>query len=170
MGDAGITVAVADAGPVIHLNEIACLSLLQVLDAVAIPDAVWSEVCQPGRVPEEDLLALGNVRRELVPPDELARFVDEHDLHHVHPAEREALLLCQRISAPLILTDDLAVREAANRFSVTPVGSLGIVVRAYRAGRLSLDDAEQSLLALYETSTLYVTRAIVEMAVEQLRR
>ena len=33
--------AVADAGPLIHLSEIGCLSLLRIFDRLSIPDAVW---------------------------------------------------------------------------------------------------------------------------------
>jgi predicted nucleic acid-binding protein len=68
-----------------------------------------------------------------------------------------------------LLTDDLAVREAAKTLNLVAVGSLGLVMRVYKLGRISLADAEQHILALYEVSSLFVTRAIVEMAIEGLR-
>jgi hypothetical protein len=37
-------------------------------------------------------------------------------------------------------------------------------------GRLSLAEAERSIEALYDVSTLFVTRAIVDLAIEQLRQ
>jgi predicted nucleic acid-binding protein len=70
----------------------------------------------------------------------------------------------------VLLTDDLAVREAAKRLRLTPVGSLGVIVRAYRVGQLSLADAERHLTDLYAVSSLFVTQAIVELAIEQLRK
>ncbi|HAZ31440.1 MAG TPA: hypothetical protein DCY61_01865 [Dehalococcoidia bacterium] len=69
---------------------------------------------------------------------------------------------------PILLTDDLAVRAAAKRLSLIPVGSLGIVVRAYRAGHISLSEAERRIAELYDVSSLFATRAIVELAVERL--
>ena len=69
-----------------------------------------------------------------------------------------------------MLTDDLAVREQAKRLSLTPVGSLGIVVRAYCLGHISLAEAERHITDLYDVSSLFVTRAVVELAVEQLRK
>ena len=69
-----------------------------------------------------------------------------------------------------LLTDDLAVREAAKSLNLTPVGSLGIVVRAYHLGNISLAEAEYCLNALYDVSSLFVTRAIVGLAIEQLRQ
>jgi predicted nucleic acid-binding protein len=70
---------------------------------------------------------------------------------------------------PVLLTDDLAVRDTARRFGLIPVGSLGVVVRAYRVGDISLEDAEQHLADLYDVNSLFVTRAIVDLAIEQLR-
>jgi len=35
---------VADAGPLIHLDELGCLDLLADFGAVVVPDAVWREV------------------------------------------------------------------------------------------------------------------------------
>ncbi len=43
MGAKGMSVAVADAGPLIHLHEIDRLSLLQLFALLHIPDAVWQE-------------------------------------------------------------------------------------------------------------------------------
>ena len=58
---------------------------------------------------------------------------------------------------------------AAKAAGIRPVGSLGIVVRAFHLGRIPLPEAEDALDQLYTASTLFVTRAIVELAVEQLR-
>jgi predicted nucleic acid-binding protein len=70
---------------------------------------------------------------------------------------------------PTLLTDDLSVREAAKRLLMTPVGSLGVIVRAYHRGHIPLVDAERYLIALYDVSSLFVTRALVAIAIEQLR-
>ncbi|NPV09284.1 MAG: hypothetical protein HPY83_15160 [Anaerolineae bacterium] len=64
----------------------------------------------------------------------------------------------------------MAVRRAARTLGLRPVGSLGVVVRAYKTGVLSLPEADVILDDLCSRSSLYVTRAIVEMAVEELRR
>jgi hypothetical protein len=36
--------AVVDAGPIIHLDELGCLDLLEGLGELSIPQAVWEEV------------------------------------------------------------------------------------------------------------------------------
>jgi predicted nucleic acid-binding protein len=44
VGNEEIKVAVADAGPLIHLSEIGVLTLLHVFDAIHVPHAVWLEI------------------------------------------------------------------------------------------------------------------------------
>lgn len=74
------------------------------------------------------------------------------------------------LGIPLLLTDDLAVRDAARKLGLTPVGSLGIIAKACALGRIVPDEADRHLTALGETSSLYVTRTIIEMAREELHQ
>jgi predicted nucleic acid-binding protein len=161
-------VAVADAGPLIHLTEIVNLPVLDFFQALHIPDAVWFETVGQGRVREAELLGLGNVHRHTPLQPQVTQFVAENGLQTLHAGERECLHLCRQLGVSVLLTDDLAVREAARRMGLTPVGSLGVVVRASHLGRLSLADAERRIRDLYDVSTLFVTSAIVELAIEQL--
>jgi len=45
---------------------------------------------------------------------------------------------------------------------------LGVVVRAYHLGCISLIEAERYMADLYDVSSLFITRTIVELAIEQL--
>jgi len=170
VGAGELSVAVADAGPLIHLTEIGCLRLLRIFDILNIPDEVWSETVEQGRVSQSDLVGLGGIQRHTLSDPEVVQFVHRNGLKDLQKGECECLCLCEQVDVSVLLTDDLAVREAAKRLNLTPVGSLGIVVRAYRLGRISLIDAERHIASLYDVSSLFVTRAIVELASEQLRR
>lgn len=169
MGIRGMTVAVVDAGPLIHLAEVRKLTLLQVFDDLLLPDAVWNECVPSGRVPNQDLSALSCIWRRTLIPSEVTKFVEQNALSHLQAGEIECLWLCRQDNVRTILTDDMAAREAAKRLVLTPVGSLGVVIRAYRRGLLTLSEAEAAIADLYDVSSLFVTRAIVEMAIEQLR-
>ena len=83
---------------------------------------------------------------------------------------KECLCLCNELGIPVILTDDLAARETAKKRDLTPVGSVGVIAKCYVSGKITLAQAETVLLQLYETSTLFVAKAIVENAIETLRR
>jgi predicted nucleic acid-binding protein len=163
-----VTAAVTDAGPLIHLTEVGCLELVHIFDILHLPDAVWFETVERGRVPSDVLQKLHVVRRHTIPDTAVERFVQENGLAHLQAGERECLYLRQHINVPTLLTDDLAVRDAAKRLHVTPVGSLGVVVRAYQQSHVTLTEAERHITALYAVSSLFVTRAIVELALEHL--
>ncbi|MCL0079669.1 hypothetical protein M1O18_02015 [Dehalococcoidia bacterium] len=167
MGIGGVS-TVSDAGPLIHLTEVDCLPLLCIFETLHIPDAVWSETVEQGRTPQADVLRLSNVQRHTFFQAEVIEFVEENSLEELHAGECECLYLCRQIGVPILLTDDLAVRAAAKRLSLIPVGSLGVVVRAYRAGHISLSEAERRIAELYDVSSLFVTRAVVELAIERL--
>lgn len=169
MGEAaGAAIAVADAGPLIHLHEIGRLALLRVFAGVQVPQAVWEEVVTTGRVPSDDLKASAEIELYLVPPasiDSLRQILLPLELQR---GELECLVLAQMHSVALLLTDDLAARDGAHRLRIRPVGSLGVVVRSFHLGLIRRDEAVESLEMLYDMSSLFVTRAIVEIAIEQL--
>jgi predicted nucleic acid-binding protein len=158
--------AVADTGPLIHLAEVDSLMLLEVFQELHIPEAVWREAKRPPALRS----SLVGVRRHVVDAAEVLRFTERSALERLQVGERECLLLCSQLDVPLLLTDDLAARDAARSLGITPVGSLGVVARAFRHGLIAADDAERRLLALAGSSTLFVTPAIVELALEELRR
>jgi predicted nucleic acid-binding protein len=169
VGNGGVNSAVSDAGPLIHLREIGCLALLGVFEALHVPEAVWAEAFGQNPLATEDELTLQFVQRHEIPNDDHVSFVQASGLQELHTGETACLYLCQRLDLSTFLTDDLAAREAAQRLRLTPVGSLGVVVRAYRLGRIARDEAEQHILNLFDVSSLYVTRAVVELAIGQLR-
>jgi len=166
----GRLTAVTDAGPLIHLTEIGCLHILSIFGNLHVPEAVWAETVECGRTSGEDLLKLSKVERHNIPQSDITRFVEKNNLKDLHSGECECLYLCRQTGVPILLTDDLAVREAAKRLKGVPVGSLGIVAKAYRRGKISMADAQRHILNLYEVSSLFVTKVIVEMAIEQLQK
>ncbi|MBI5565395.1 MAG: nucleic acid-binding protein [Chloroflexi bacterium] len=160
--------AVTDAGPLIHLTEIDALHVLTIFESLHVPQAVWAETVEQGRASTGGFATLQLTRHSLLPA-KVAQFVQTKNLTSLHPGEQECLFLCQQLGVSLLLTDDLAARDAARRLGFTPVGSLGVVVRAYHHGVILLSDAERLLTDLYSISSLFVASAIVEIAIQQLR-
>jgi len=101
----------------------------------------------------------------MVAPDDVTTFLKIYG--KLHLGETECLCLCKQLKVPIFLTDDLGARKEAQRLG--SVGSLGIVARAYHLGVISLLEAEKYIMELDETSSLFVTRVIVQRALEQLR-
>ena len=161
----GRLAAVADTGPLIHLAEIECLDLLSVFEELHIPEGVWREAERPSAIREQ----LTSAKRHVLDHDAVARFTLQHGLSKLQAGERESLMLCSQLAVEVLLTDDLIVRRAAKDLGLIPVGSLGVIARAHRMGRIGLEAAERHLLELQTVSSLFVTQTIVDLAIERLR-
>ncbi|SEP14499.1 Predicted nucleic acid-binding protein, contains PIN domain [Halogranum amylolyticum] len=148
--------AVADAGPVIHLDEIDALALLSAIDELLIPQTVYQEV-EAGTVPP----ALESVEYELVESDATNLDVD------LDPGETAALAVASERAA-VLLTDDLAARDAANDRDVEVHGSIGVLVLVYARGELEKAEAAELMRALQTETSLFITDAVVEQGIALL--
>ena len=161
-------IAVVDAGPVIHLFEIGALDLLAGWRQLLMPEAVWEETVAVRRVTAQAIDDLDNVHVVGVDKKEIMKFVRVFRLENLQRGEVEGLFLCKTKHVSLFFTDDFAAREAAKRLGIQPVGSLGIIVKAYHLGRLSRSEAENRLRSLHRVSSLFVTYELIEFAIRQL--
>lgn len=148
--------AVADAGPIIHLDEIDALALLSIVDELLIPQTVYQEL-EAGTVPP----ALASVEYELVESDTTNFDVD------LDPGETAALAVASERAA-VLLTDDLAARDAANDRDVEVHGSIGVLVLAYTRGELEKSEAAELMRALQTETSLFITDAVVERGIALL--
>lgn len=98
-------VAVADAGPLIHLAEIDSLDLFSVLDPVLVPETVYNEL-EAGGLPSE----LHVIDDELVEADDESTWTNTD----LDAGEVAALAVAAQADA-VLLTDDLGARRAAKR-------------------------------------------------------
>ncbi|WP_254533434.1 nucleic acid-binding protein [Natrinema gelatinilyticum] len=146
-------VAVADTGPLIHLDEIGALGLLSVVDRLLIPQTVYEEL-EAGTVPS----ALTSIEYENVEA-EMAEFAVDLD-----PGETAALAVASEHSA-VPLTDDLAARDAAEDLDVEVHGSIGVIVLGYTREELTKSKAIELMRALQTETSLFVTEAVVERGI-----
>jgi predicted nucleic acid-binding protein len=135
-----------------------------------IAQAVYAETVGRGRLTADNLLALGNIEHHALTSGEVDDFVQANCVQNLHVGDRESLYLCRHVNVTVLLTDDLAVRQAAKRLGITPVASVGIIARAHHNRTISLQQAEQHILGLYNSSTLFVARTIVDIAIAELRQ
>ncbi|UTF55792.1 nucleic acid-binding protein [Natronosalvus rutilus] len=149
-------VAVADTGPLIHLDEIDALDLLSVVDKLLIPQTVYDEL-KIDTVPA----ALSTIGYELVEAEVTERTDD------LDPGETAALAVASKHSA-VLLTDDLAARDAAEDVNVEVHGSIGVIVLAYTRGELTKSKAAELMRALQTETSLFITDAVVERGIALL--
>jgi predicted nucleic acid-binding protein len=149
---------VTDSGPLTHLWQIGQWRTFRTFDTIHAPVQVSEEVA--GHVP---LMQMAVLAGRDVSVDEVA----EHEIAVVrqafsasltlHEADLAALALARRLAPDLVLTDDLATRQAVEVQGQIPMGSVGILLRAYKAGLLDAAALDQAIDGLFVHSTLYLS-------------
>jgi predicted nucleic acid-binding protein len=140
---------ILDAGPIIHLDELGCLSLLSDFDELLVPAAVWEEVER-----HRPAALIGAV----VPLTKIhAVAVQDYvfalrDAFNLDRGETEAISLCFAHPQALLLTDDAAVRLAVAASGLRAHGTIGILIRA-----------------VPKKSTLFIKKSLLKQITEKLR-
>lgn len=160
MTEEGVAEAISDTGPVLHLHEIACLPALGVFRHISIPDLVAAELLDRGVDPST--VDIPGLALQVLPvPSEVWRpLVHADGSPAIQPADAQVLALARSHGSPCpVLTDDQVLRRRLEADGTTVVGSVGILVRAYRTGRMRRDELERAVDALFARSTLHLSRA-----------
>lgn len=159
---------VCDAGPLIHLDELACLDLLGDFPSVLVPEDVWHEVQRhrPGAV-SQTVVTLRQISPTQPVPPALAAMAR---LLALHAGELEALRVALEHRPALLLTDDTAARLAARNLSIRAYGTLGILLRAIRRGQRSKGSLLEVLRELPQRSSLHLKRSLLDDVIREAGR
>jgi predicted nucleic acid-binding protein len=137
-------IVVSDTSPILYLVSINRVELLpQLYEKIIIPDIVKAEMSATG-APAVLKKWISN------PPDWLEiRAVLDGDistLQRLHPGERAAILLAQKIKADLLLVDDKDAHQTAQSLGLKITGLLGILGEASKQNQLDLASTINQLL------------------------
>lgn len=160
-------VVIADAGPIIHLDELNNLDLLADFDKVIVPDTVWNEVEQhrpQALVGSEVKFIRQRAVHFSAEVDALTPF------YTLHAGEQEALHLCFEFNNSLLLTDDTAARLAAKNLGVAAHGTLGVLVRAIRQQTRSKSDVLKLLRSIPTQTTLHIRAALLAEVISDVEK
>jgi predicted nucleic acid-binding protein len=164
--DASKYVVVADAGPLIHLDELDALDVLNDFRQILISPAVHDELRKhrPTAAAKCPQLRFVYAPKPTESIDALAL------LYTLHRGEREALALCVEHRPALLLTDDTAARLAAKALGVAAHGTIGLLIRAVRMQHRSSRAVLDLLAGIPDRSTLHIRPALLQEVIADLKR
>ena len=141
---------ICDAGPLIHLDEVECLSLLDDFAEVFVPEQVWQEVShhRPEALTKASI-ALTQVKVVIPARSSFQALVKSLSLDL---GEQAALTLMQIYPDAILLTDDAAARLAAITLGHQVHGTIGILIRAIRRQQMSKEEILSILQGLPNNS------------------
>jgi len=157
---------VIDAGPLIHLDEVGCLDLLDSFDGVIIPQTVWKEsVYHRPRISVADCVSVSIRKNAYSASPTLLMLISTLGLD---AGEIAALTLAESCDVPVFLTDDSAARVAGESMGLSVHGTIGIIVRAIRTGKRSKSEVLRVLRAMPEISTLHISGNLLNDVIEMV--
>lgn len=161
--------AVADTGPFLHMQEIDQLSLLSFFTAVNISGQVREELRDYSvwlSLEKEKRL---KVTVQAVTDIEIKREKRRWRSLQLSDPDLSVLVLMRRFPEATVLTDDLELRRAVVTVGREVTGSVGIIVRGYRRGRLSYEEMVTVMDHLFNDSSLYLSRSFKNRVLELIR-
>ncbi len=153
--------ACSDNGPILHLSETNSGNFLDIFKNVFISDQAEEEL-QKHKIPLPE-----NAKHEKTNKDQTALLAEKYGLDI---GEASALWLCKALKVELLLTDDLSTREAAKGLDIRPVGTIGVITRNFRDGKIGQETAIGALEKIHRESSLFITSELVNYAIGEIRK
>jgi predicted nucleic acid-binding protein len=158
-------IAVADAGPLIHLAAIGRIDLLhRLFGRVLVPRAVHDEIVIRGaglpgsaEVAAAEWVEVASARR--------TDLVDALLGGGLHRGESEAIALAVERGADLLLIDERQGRLTASSMGIPLIGTLGVLVAARERGEI---EAVGPLLEALRGAGLWLSDELVARVLEQV--
>jgi len=155
------TPVVIDAGPIIHLDEVSCLDLLDDFASLHTTVTIREEVHR--HRPSLDLkksrtLIVHDDAKYPIPSPNLMAAIEAFDLDS---SEISAMLLIEKLQSSTFLCDDSAARLVAENQGYRVHGSIGIIIRAIRRGMRTRDETLATLDLIPEKSSLYIKAGLL---------
>ena len=162
------TSVICDAGPIIHLDEINCLNLLNDFKEIILPLSVEREIAvhRPSALTASTL----TVKRPAESLDIGEKLHALCQIFSLDAGEIESLVLMQSHPTAIFLTDDAAARFVAEQMNFKVHGTIGILLRSIRRGQKKPEEVLQILVDIQKTSTLYIKQALLNEVLQKVKQ
>jgi len=160
-------IAVFDAGPIIHLDELGCLDIISDFKENLLPNTVWEEISQyrPSALNRSGRSLTRLVKK--YSPDEQLQIICR--IFSLDAGETEALVIMGKYPNAILFTDDGAARLVAEQMGYNVHGTIGILVRSIRRRQRKPEQVLSTLREVPLKSTLYVKLSLLEEVINKIK-
>ena len=159
---------VCDAGPIIHLDELDCLYLLEDFEKVVVPEVVRREVLKHREVvfdnPEVNWIDISKQYPIEEPLLTMSR------VFSLDAGETSALSFMVGESGFIFLTDDAAARMVATRLGHKVHGTIGVLIRGIRKSQMRPEKVIEKLTQIQSHSTLHIRYSLLEEIIDRVKK
>ena len=159
---------VVDAGPLIHLDELQSVDLLEDLSPLVVPQAVWREVGKHRKKLDSSQFRNLSIVSEKAPISARLKTLAEN--FALDLGEIEALALAEQHQLTMFLTDDTAARLVAESLGFRVHGTIGLIVRAIRRRLRTQSQVVGMLSSIRETTTLHLSSKLLSEVLENIEK
>lgn len=152
-------VVVCDAGPIIHLDELDCLDILD-FSEILIPKTVYNEIMIHRNI-SWDKFNFKIVDDPFVPKE----LLESCKIYGLQNGEIMAIGLSVNLKNVILLTDDSAARLFATNINLQVHGTIGLLIRSIRRKLKSYQEVISILKNIKSKSTLHITQKLIDEAV-----
>jgi predicted nucleic acid-binding protein len=159
---------ICDAGPIIHLDEINCLNLLNDFEEIILPFSVEREIelHRPTALPGSRL----PVKRQTQSLDLGKKLYALCQIFSLDAGETEALILMESYPTAIFLTDDAAARLVAEQMKFKVHGTIGILLRSIRRGQKKPAEVLQILADIPKISSLHIRPSLLNEILQKVKQ
>ena len=161
-------IVVSDTTPLISLMKVGRLDLInQLFGEVQIPNAVFEELVSNSRFPDES---------RQIRECQFIKKVDVIDVNSVKllrrstgldAGESEAIVLSDSMEAALLLMDEVKGREVARQMGIQIMGTIGMLMIAYKESLLSKGEILRCIEVL-KVSGRHISGKLYEQLIEKI--
>jgi predicted nucleic acid-binding protein len=156
----GEIIAVLDAGPLIHLDEIESLRLVEGFREVLLPEIVEREaLLHRPNLRLDSIPGLVRIARQSAIPESLLVMAREFGLHE---GELAAITALREHHGDCLLSDDAAARAMAEAIGFQVRGTVGLILRGWLRKQITKTEAREMLRALPLKSSLHLRAGFLE--------
>ncbi|MCP4750653.1 MAG: DNA-binding protein [Proteobacteria bacterium] len=156
---------ICDAGPIIHLDELDYLSILEDFSEILVPQAVFDEVTNNRSID------LNKYSFQIVTPPIVSSHLETiAQVFCLHPGEISALSLAHERKDFIFLTDDASAHLAAMQMNIEVHGTIGILLRSVRRELKPVNEIIDCLESLHRLSTLHIKNDLIRHAIDELKK